>query len=95
MDNLKIEKSDCTCNSDCCQPTKRKLWKKILFVAILFLAVAIVSVKLVGKSITNAQIKTNSISAKQSSCCDTTDIKGNVGITNPEKNKSCCQPTKK
>ena len=95
MDNLKIEKCDCTCNSDCCQPTKGKLWKKILFVAIVFLAVVIVCVKLGGKNTTEPQGKTNTISAKQSSCCDTTDIQGNVEITSPEKNKSCCQQTKK
>lgn len=92
MDKMKIEKSDCTCNSDCCQPTKGKLWKKILFVAILFLAVAIVSFKLIEKNNAEFQIKANTTDAQQPACCDTTVNKGFSKIT--DSNKSCCPKPK-
>ncbi|NOU18155.1 MAG: hypothetical protein HOO91_11425 [Bacteroidales bacterium] len=88
------EKAKCNCNSNsnCCEPPKGKLWKKILFAAIVLSAVTIVGVKLVGKN--NAQEVQKNTKIEQS-CCDTTGIKGDIKITNPEKTKSCCKQTKK
>lgn len=90
MENNKIEKNDCGCDSDCCQPSKGKLWKKIFFVVIISAAVTIVTVKLVGKNNTELKVGTDTISAQQKGCCDTSSIKGCVKITNPSNNKSCC-----
>lgn len=95
MDNTNNENAGCNCDSGCCKPTKGKLWKKVLFVAILFLAIAIVSVKLIEKNNAKPQIKTDSSCAQQSTCGDTTVIKGYVIITDSTKNKSCCPKPKK
>jgi hypothetical protein len=92
---MKNENSDCTSNSDCCQPAKGKLWKKILFVLILFSAVVIVSFKLFGKNDTKPQVNTNTTNAQQPDCCDTTSMKGNTEITQPADTLSCCPKPKK
>lgn len=95
MDNTNNGNAGCNCDSGCCKPTKGKRWKKVLFVAILFSAIAIVCVKLIQKSNAKPQIKANCTGVQQSTCCDTTVIKGYVIITDSTKNKSCCTNPKK
>jgi hypothetical protein len=94
MDNQEINKPDCNCNSDCCQPKKNKLWMKIVFIAVVLAAVAIVTVKLVVKSGPEPGTVCDSISNANSACCDTSGMKNCVKITDPSKNKSCCPKSK-
>jgi len=87
---------DCECGNDCCQPTARKPWTKIVFFIVIIAALAIVAIKLShsdnpGKAgsttDTLTTVKPGSADAGQTKSCSSkcdTSIKSN-----------CCPQSKK
>jgi hypothetical protein len=79
------KKQDCGCDDGCCQPKKKNIWSKLIFVVILLAAVTIIGVKLIGRS-GNASDKQSVAVPGKAACCDTSKTK----TCDTTKGSSCC-----
>jgi len=91
QENPNLDKNDCSCEGNCCQPKKKSIWPKIIFTVVILAAIGVIAAKLLFTSptapaapVTNSQVVNDpnspkwADSCKSSSGCDTT------------KGSSCC-----
>ena len=80
---------DCSCDDNCCQPSKNKLWKKIVFIVIIVGALAVVAIKLTSNS-SKAEPQKAAVKTEKPACCDTTKMNSCIKICDPKKDSKCC-----
>jgi hypothetical protein len=71
--NTSENKTDCGCNTGCCEPKKSGLWKKIVFGIIILFAAFVIFIKLSGSNEGKAKCssKDSTECAANSAKCDT------------------------
>jgi len=92
MENENNTKQDCGCGgTDCCTPSKSKLWMKIVFIVVIAAAVTIAVLKLTG----NCSMCGNKTTVTTEKSCGGADSTKKCGgdttkVCDPQKKSSCC-----